>query len=351
MSVSEKEMDDRESGSTVRLEGRGPVVGVIPGTPRPIIHTEDETPVGPAVFDSVVEDPADQPAPRRFAGAGAAVPFLVGGLSGAVMAVITVFLITVFQPPLDPRVVPMAEQLNGFVQQMYNLETNLRSAEVDLVRLIDSDRTRSIRIDKQNEVVAAALSEVSAAREEMRVKSGPGSPVFGVATVQLATAMEAGRPFESEWVNIFALTAGDPVIREFLMPLVSMVRDGVATSGELSEGLRRRAGALDLPFGRSNDILQASMSFLQTQLGIPVGFTANEEVVREVLARVDELLLAGHVDQAMIMFSNLGESTSGKFADWTNVARQRETADRIIANLQKVSRERLSSWARESAKP
>lgn len=347
MSASEKELETSETDSTARQDGRGSVVGVIGGTQRPV-QSEPGVDPDPSQVEAEV---SEQSPSRSLAGAGTVVPFLVGGLSGAVMAIITVFLITTFRPPLDPRVVPMTEQLNGFVQQMYNLETGLRSTEVDLVRLIDAGRDGAAQITKQNAAVAAALSEVSAAREEMRIKSGPGSPVFGVATVQLAAAVQNGRPFESEWVNIFALTAGDPAVRESLMPLVATARDGVTTATELSSKLRARAEVLGLPIGEPDDLLQTSMSFLQSQLGIPVGFSANEEVTREVLSRVDQFLLTNQVEQAMGMFASLGASTSEKFADWASLARQRQNADRIVANLQDISRDRLSNWARETAKP
>jgi hypothetical protein len=271
------------------------------------------------------------------------------GISGAVTAIMALFLLNTFQPPLDPRVVPMASQLSGFVQQMYNLETSLRAVEVDLVRLLDANGAMASRLSVQDAKIADGLARMLAAQETLQVQNGPGSPVFGVAVVQLMNAVEAGRSFETEWVNVFALTADTPELQESLMPLVSVVRQGVARPAILSMKLRARALELGMPFDTSGDFLRAGRAFLQRRLGLPMGYSAEDEVIRDVLARVDQLLRVGQLDDALATFSNLGDAPTRDFEGWLHEAELSVMARRIVDRLSAVSRSTLRDRARNSA--
>jgi hypothetical protein len=351
MSAMDDQVENLTPVSAIRREGRGPrpVVGVIEGAQRaPEPSSEPDDQASPS---EVVEEINQEvlPTPMERLGGGGAIPLLAGGISGAIAAIIALFLINTFQPPLDPRVVPMAGQLSGFVQQMYNLETSLRAVEVDLVRLLDTNGTTASRLAAQDAKIADGLSQMSAARETLQTQNGPGSPVFGVAVVQLMNAVEAGRPFESEWVNVFALTADTPDLREALMPLISVVREGVASPAILSEKLRDRALELGIAIDSSGDLLQAGLVFLQDSLGLPMGLSARDEVVRNVLTRTDHSLRIGQLDDALATFSNLGDAALGDFAEWHGKAQSSVMARRIVDRLSVVSRSRLRDRARISA--
>lgn len=349
MSAMDDRTDKDEPPVAVRQHGRGPVVGVIQGTPRiaeQVVQFDE-----PHSETGRPQDDGETPAvAKRFLGDRRdVIPLLAGGFLGAIAAVVAVFLINMFQPPLDPRVVPMAGQLNGFVQQMYNLETSLRAVEVDVVRMIDTNGGTESRLTQQDEKIAAALSQLTAAQESLRVESGLGSPVFGVAVVQLATAIEAGRPFESEWVNVFALTAEAPELRDDLLTLVSMVRLGVPGPTSLADQLGARALELGLPVDRPNDLVQVGLTFLQEQFGLTVGLAAQDEVVRSVVARTDRLLRAGNLPDALSMFSNLGQPVAAGFDDWRAQAELSAAARRTVDRLQTISRARLSDRAKNVA--
>ena len=161
-------------------------------------------------------------------------------------------------------------------------------------------------------------------------------------------AVRAGRPFESEWVNVFALTADTPELRESLMPLVSVVRDGVPSPLTLSEKLRTRSIELGVPVNQPGDYLQAGLAFLQDRLGLPIGLSAADEVVHNVLARTDQYLQAGQLDDAITMFSNLGDATTGDFEEWHALAQSSAMARRVVDELGAVSRSRLRDRARNS---
>ena len=351
MNAMDDQVEKLTPVSAIRREGRGPgpVVGVIEGAQR--APEPDSEPEEQAVPSESVEE-ADQdvtPRPVERMRASGAIPLLAGGISGAFAATITLFLINTFQPPLDPRVVPMAGQLSGFVQQMYNLETSLRAVEVDLVRLLDRDGATASRLAAQDAKIADGLLRVSAAREMLQSQNGPGSPVFGVAVVQLMNAIDAGRPFESEWVNVFSLTADTPELREAMMPLVSVVREGVDSPATLSEKLRARALELGIPLAPSGGFMQAGLVFLRDRLGLHLGISPGDEVVRTVLARTDELLRVGQLDGALATFSNLGEASTGDYKEWLAKAQSSVTARRIVDRLSVVSRSRLKERARNSA--
>jgi len=351
MSAMDDQVENMAPVSAIRRDGRGPgpVVGMIEGAQR--APEPDSEPEEQAVPSEAVEE-ANQdvtPRPLKRMRANGAIPLLAGGISGAIAAIIALFLLNTFQPPLDPRVVPMASQLSGFVQQMYNLETSLRAVEVDLVRLLDRDGATASRLAAQEAKIADGLSQIAAARETLQSQNGPGSPVFGVAVVQLMNAIDAGRPFESEWVNLFALTADTPELREAMMPLVSVVRDGVESPAALSGKLRARALELGIPLVSTGDFVQAGLVFLRDRLGLQMGISAGDEVVRAVLARTDELLRIGQLDDALATFSNLGDATTGDFEEWFASAQSSVTARRIVDRLSVVSRARLRDRARNSA--
>jgi hypothetical protein len=348
MSAMEDQVEKLTPVSAIRREGRGPVVGVIDGASR--VAEPSPEPLNDTTPSDVDQENDQQSMPKPMARlrSSGAIPLLAGGISGAIAAIIALFLINTFQPPLDPRVVPMAGQLSGFVQQMYNLETSLRAVEVDLVRVLGTNSVTGDRLAAQDAKIADGLSRMTAAQENLRVQNGPGSPVFGVAVVQLMNAVRAGRPFESEWVNVFALTADTPELRESLMPMVSVVREGVPTPLTLSAKLRARAIELGAPVDQPGDVLQASLAFLQERLGIPIGLSAADEVVQSVLARTDRFLQAGKLDDALAMFSNLGDATTGDFEEWLALAQTSAMARRVVDQLSVVSRSRLRDRARNS---
>jgi len=348
MSAMNDQVEKLTPVSATRREGRGPVVGMIEGTPR-VAEPDSEALNGTLPSDVGVEnDQETTPKTMAWMRGSGAIPLLAGGISGAVAAIIALFLINTFQPSLDPRVVPLAGQLSGFVQQMYNLETSLRAVEVDLVRVLNTNGVTGSRLSAQDAKIADGLSRMTAAQESLRFQNGPGSPVFGVAVVQLMNAVRDGRPFEFEWVNVFALTADTPELRESLMSLVPVAQEGVASPLSLSERLRARSLELGVPVDPRSDILKAGLAFLQERLGLPLGLSAGDEVIQNVLARTDQFLRAGQLEGALTMFSNLGDVTTGDFQEWLSLAQSSAMARRVVKQLSIVSRSRLRERARNS---
>ncbi|MBM3559093.1 MAG: hypothetical protein FJX53_04250, partial [Alphaproteobacteria bacterium] len=139
---------------------------------------------GRGVGDDSTADGLDTPvaaerSPLRQAMAAATQPAIAGGLVGAFMAVVVVLALTELLPSLDPRLPGLAGQVSTFQTSLYTLETAVRTAEVDLVRALDANTVLAGRIDAQAGDIRTAMAELAAARQQLKLKTGPGSVVFG----------------------------------------------------------------------------------------------------------------------------------------------------------------------------
>ena len=288
--------------------------------------------------DETVANQADQPAPKPLIRT-ATVPTIVGALAGAIMAAVTVLLMTELRPPLDPRLPRFAEQVGGFQQEVFNLETAVRAVEVDLVRALEADSILAENMKAQQASLEQALTSVANTQKELAPDIGVGSAVFGVAVVQLASASENGRPFETEWTNLRALTDDGDALRGELQRLIQMSGTGVPTIPELRDLLQKTANARGVPVIDPNDLITNSMNFLQTSLGVPIGTTAENQVVRSLLTEVDRRLGERNVTGAVQMLGNLSAETSVPFETWRREARRWIAAQSVSAKFQTVARD------------
>lgn len=276
-------------------------------------------------------------------------PVVVGGLSGAIVAVGAVLVLTELRPPMDPRVEPLTQLLGTFTQRMQSQETSLRAVEVDLVRTLDKQAEVSVEVAKQNAAIEMTLGQVAMLSEQLRAENGPGSSVFGVAVVQLADSIALGRPFEAEWVNLFALTVDESELQAELQGLLPFARSGVDTVAGLRQRLRDSASRVDLEIARPGDILWIAANYLQTQLGLPLGTTPAEQAAEAVLTETDRRLAKSDVEGAIELIDDLGLPFADGFGAWLEAARRRDLADRVAAELTMVARREISKRARQQA--
>lgn len=277
-------------------------------------------------------------------------PFLIGGISGAVMAVATVFLINELRPPMDPRVQPFADQLGGFIQRMETHEKGLQAVQVDLVRLLEVDTAAKGADDARDAQIGEAFTAIDGVRQQLKSENGPGSPVFSVAVAQLGTAVREGAPFEAEWVTLFALTSTTSEMRAELQRLLPMARDGVDTV----EGLRAELKAIslqnDIPNNSNNrGLVHMGTMFLQDKLGIPVGNTPMQQVMGELMAEADLLLQVGDLQGAISRLGEAGGQHAAILAPWLEKANRRRIAGDVTASLRKTAEMQLRE--RVTAKP
>jgi hypothetical protein len=278
-----------------------------------------------------------------------ALPVVVGGLSGAIVAIAAVFVMAELRPPMDPRVEPLAQQIGGFTQRMQSQESSLRAVEIDLVRTLNQQADVSAEVVKQNTAIEMALGQVAAVSEQIRADNGPGSSVFGVAVVQLADSIAHGRPFEAEWVNLFGLTVDESELQDTLQSLLPFARSGVDTVAGLRLWLRDGASRVDLAIARPDSILWVAADYLQTQLGLPLGTTPAEQAAEAMLTEADRRLADGNVEGAIEIIADLGLPFADSFTAWLEAAHRRDLADKVAAELTTVARREISERARRRA--
>lgn len=276
-------------------------------------------------------------------------PAVIGGLAGAGLAVLVVLAMTELRPPLDPRLPGLSQQVAGFQQSLFTLETAVRGVESDLVSALGADAALGTRLDEQSAGFQAAMAEIAEARRQLQVETGPGSVVFGVSVVQLADAVAAGRPFESEWVNLYALTADHPPLRDALRRLMPVASAGVPTLATLQSDLRSTAAGSGTPVVDPNNMYLYSLNLVQSGLGVPIGTTTEGQVVAGLITEADRQLAGGDLAGALAALANLTESASRPFEQWLTQARRRATADAVVEELTRTSREALQARARIGA--
>jgi len=279
----------------------------------------------------------------------ATLPVIIGGLSGSIAAIAAVMVLAEFRPPMDPRVEPLARHVGTFTERMLVQETSLRAVEVDLVRTLDQQANVSAEVDKQNVAIQAALGQVAMVAKQLQAESGPGSSVFGVAVAQLADSIDRGRPFEAAWVNLFALTAGEPNLRVRLQRLLPLSRAGVDTVGGLRDRIRNSASQADLTIARPDDIFWIAADYLQNQLGIPIGATPATRAAEAALTEADRRLANGDLKVAIALVGDLGLPFAETFDPWLKAARRRALAVGIASELTIVARRAISKRARRQA--
>lgn len=299
--------------------------------------------VGPTTPDS--NSPPEQPEPA-FRLKSAAVPAVVGGLTGAALAVLVVLAMTELRPPLDPRLPGLAQQVAGFQQSLFTLETTVRSAEADLVRALESDTALSSRLEDQAAGFRSAMNDIAKARQDLQVETGPGSVVFGISVVQLSDAVASGRPFESEWVNLYALTAGNDELRDRLRRLMPVASAGVPTLAALRSDLRAAAVKAGTPVIDQASVYSYSMNLVQSGLGVPIGTTTEGQVIGGLVTEADRRLAEGDLEGALSALANLTEAAAVPFEPWMSVARRRATADAVVAAFTRDSKEALQARAK-----
>lgn len=275
----------------------------------------------------------------------ASLPAVAGGLAGAVLAVVVVLTMTELRPPLDPRLPGLAQQVAGFQQSLYALETTVRGTESDVVRALEADTALGARLEQQADGFKSAMSQIAEARQQLQVETGPGSVVFGVSVVQLADAVASGRPFESEWVNLYALTNGHPELRDQLSRLMPVASAGVPTIDVLKADLRATAMAAGTPVVDPNNMYVYSMNLVQSGLGMPIGTTAEKQVIGGLVTEADRRLSEGDVPGALAAFANLTAEAATPYQDWLVRANRRATADAVVSEFTRVSKEALQSRA------
>jgi len=157
-----------------------------------------------------------------------------------------------------------------------------------------------------------------------------------VSVVQLADAVAAGRPFESEWVNLYALTAGHEPLREQLRRLMPVASAGVPTIAELQHGLRATV-APRTPVVEASNLLQYGLNLLRSSFGVPIGTTAERQIATGLVTDADRRLSEGDIAGALQAIGNLTEPAARPFQAWVGSALRRQMVDAVVGEFTRVS--------------
>jgi hypothetical protein len=170
--------------------------------------------------------------------------------------------------------------------------------------------------------------------------------------LQMREAVEAARPFATEYDAFIALAHDQPDLIAAAQPLAGVARAGVAGSAILSERLGELSGrvapATAPPVG--SDLGTQVLMWLHSLVTIR-RIDAAAQIGLGPAVRVAEVALArGDLSGAISALSTLSGQDSGATQSWLQMARQRLVAEAAVSHLQELLVARLGTPAEAPAK-
>jgi hypothetical protein len=267
-------------------------------------------------------------------GAGAAVGALVA-------AVAVVLLLPKLSPPMDARLVPVADRVAAIEMRQQQTEVGLGRLNNEIAQAIEADGAAATRI----EVQAAAVAELEKLISDRSV-SGPvaaedaGLTVFAVAVGQLRDAFYDGRPFEAELVNVYALAGKEEPLLPLLNELSAPARSGVGGS----EALRRELAAFTTAAGLTPGEPQSYYDFGMSMVNQYIGYSGDPysvEIANVAIGDANRRLAGGDVVAAIELVKSLDPSIAPSFEPWLKKAGTYVRAETAVAELTKTVVDRL----------
>lgn len=203
----------------------------------------------PAAADTAAAPPADsEAAPPGAARRGLAGAVLAGTLAGTLAAAAVVLAARSLLPP-TPRALLAAEQqahaMADLSEAQQALAQRLRTLETEGVAAARTEAALAADGRAVHGDIAAMQATLARLNAAAAQGSGRGrlavAALFGVAVVQLHDAVEAGRPFDWELVNVRGIVPPAPALLAALDRLAPLAAAGVPTGAQLAEGLRTLA--------------------------------------------------------------------------------------------------------------
>jgi hypothetical protein len=256
----------------------------------------------------------------------------VGALAGAVAAIGAVLAYTYLNPALDQRVEPIAGKLTTVDTDMRQLSATVGTMQAEMARVLDLETTIRERLDGQDEKIAALDQRAAEAMNLEATDTGVGSPLFGIAVLQLRAAFLAGRPFEPELVNLYNLVGADPEVSPRLQTLAGPARTGVVTLTDLRQQLMSTADAAGIQLPPSQGYYGYGMSLVSKYIGY-AGEPYEVEAARHAVRQADGLLAQGEVAGAIERILDISGPQAQQLEPWLEMARHRLAAETAVAGL------------------
>jgi hypothetical protein len=165
------------------------------------------------------------------------------------------------------------------------------------------------------------------------------------ALLRMREAVEAARPFATEYDGFIALAHDQPDLIAAAQPLARMAQAGVAGSAALSEQLGKLSGRIApaAPAPTGSDVGTQALAWLRSLVTIrriePVVQTGQEPAMN-----VAEVALArGDLSGAFSALQTVSAPKSGAIQSWLEMAQQRLAAEAALAHLQELLVARLGA--------
>jgi hypothetical protein len=167
-------------------------------------------------------------------------------LAGALAAAIVVLAARQWLPPRpfdDPRLAQLAHEAGESAEQLATLTQKLRILETEGVAGAEATATFAAQLAGQRGELGAMKATVqrvadASANDADGQRSGATAALFGVAAVQLRDAIEQGRPFDWELVDVRGIAGHDARLLRELYRLAPMAAGGVPTATQIRQGLQ-----------------------------------------------------------------------------------------------------------------
>jgi hypothetical protein len=165
------------------------------------------------------------------------------------------------------------------------------------------------------------------------------------ALLRMREAVEAARPFATEYDGFIALAHDQPDLIAAAQPLAGMAQAGVAGSAALSEHLGKLSGriapAAPTPIG--SDIGTQALAWLRSLVTVR-RIEAVAQTGQEPAMNVAEVALArGDLSGAVSALQTVSAPKSGAIQSWLEMAQQRLGAEAALAHLQELLVARLGA--------
>ena len=228
------------------------------------------------------------------------------------------------------------DELSSQVEQLSQTAASRETAQ--------SLADRLSALETQTQELAA---QQQAARSAAADGAGPAAQALAVA--ELRDALRFSSPFAQQLQAARQVVAGDSALSATLDELQPMAEEGVPTRAELSSGFDRAAAeAVAADMGASQDgMLGGVLRRLNDVITVRrVDASAEGNSVDARLARAENKLAAGDLQEAVAIVEQLPEPAKGEMASWLEQAQSRIAAERALSQL---SSQLMSSIAAPAA--
>ncbi len=248
----------------------------------------------------------------------------------------------------DPRLGQLAHRNADLTLQVRELADKLRILETGHVASEEtSNKLAAALVANGGEirVVKSSLDQlVAQTRLSSDEKAGVSAPaLFGVAVLQLREAVQVGRRFDWELVNLRGIVGDDAALLAQITLLAPMAMNGVPTDQQLADDLRMVAARAN-PSGTALLLTTGINAFSRVFRNAPANVSAstNSRLLGEASSRLAESDYVG----ATRNLAALSGSVAWDARDLVEASRRRATAQNAVDILSRAAREGLEKQMR-----